>query len=561
MGIKRFGVMQAYFRRLLCIGLVVVVLCGVQRDAVAIDALPSWAGQATSTAAGMFGIPGFVAFCPVTGMIYSALQATAVELIFGEDGGATGVFMYLMPCLTDLIRDTAYDFIDDFYDEISGIIDTFLVIAVAIFGITVATGGLENVKRDAMTFVIKLVAIVGLTQGMGDVLELMYSLQDDMITAATGYISTGSFLTGFNFLHCNMVLDIWMRADCIVHLLLGVKLPSLNVGGLTSVFNEGTDTFEEVAGQVLTSAGALNDGLVTFFWDCIKTGSVLALAGIVGMYMIFQFVVGLCRAANIYLMSMLAMALMAVIGGFLLPLMIMRSTYSYFDRWARNFISVTIQPVILFIFLNIAFTAFDIVLMSGQNSLMHTIAGDAVDDGYDVDGDATLETGDGEDDASSLPFSLNEYIQYLNASRPATSSDANAACINVDLDLGGYTKEEQDRVNPDDDMGGIHRRPITPNPADPNGINNRVAVNNTDDPRDFGMCLKYNEIEMSILAAQRSPAVELEQGTNVEKQYSMDVVGAVILAWLATHVFSAMLKSVPTIALKLTGGGHGAALT
>ena len=390
------------------------------------------------------------------------------------------------------------------------------------------SGGLENFKRDAMTFVLKITAVVALTNNMSLILESMFDIQDGLILAATGYVSTGSFLTGFSKLHCSMSLDIWMRADCLINLIIGVRVPAVSADIVSSVYN-GAD-YTTVANSMLQSGGNLDDGLLAFFWNCLMSGSVLTLAALIGMYMVFNLILGLLKAANIYLMSMMGMAFMAIMGGILLPLMIMRSTYEYFDNWAKNFLSVMLQPIVLFAFLNVAFTAFDVILVSGKSSLLHVVAGNAVDN---------TEGG----------FTMNKYLASTGA---VVREDM--GCYNADLNHSAYSKDQQ--VVAVRDYGAEIRQPIEPVPQ----AKAIVEGDRPNDPRDFKVCIPSKVIDPLVLAARRDPPVVLQQGNDSEEQFIMELAGAFVMAWLTSYVFVMMLDMIPGLAKKLSGGGSGAAL-
>jgi hypothetical protein len=626
--------LRSSLHKLTIIVLVFFSLVTVTKDASADFALPSWAGQATSTVAGVFNIPSFLTFCPLGGLALSGVKASAAQLIFGSDSGATGVFTFMMPCLGDLIRDTADDFIADFYPDIAGLITYVLTIAIILFGIAMATGGLENFKRDAITFIFKICFAVGLTQNLGWILEQMFNIQDGLIEAVTGTITTGSFLTGFSLLHCNMVLDIWMRADCIINLVTGIRVPAVDATMVTTVVDQlatqaqqaataassgnppepltaANAVFTTISGG-LTSGGNLGDGILAFIWNCLMSGGALSWAGLTCLYAVFNLFLGLLKAANIYLMSMMAMAFMAIIGGIILPLMVMRSTYLYFDKWARNFLSITLQPIMLFAFLNVSMTAFDIALISGQYSLMRVIAGDAVKDGitvnsanYDtllgaqlysdftdpVTGTVT-KAGTTIDSAlldkikassqSSIKskFTLNQYagtavapiqvpvpLPAGSAGPPAMTTvvktglaENTSSCFFVDLNLAAY--DNSMRMLEKSQSGPLVT-PVVAVPGNPDALA-KMDKDRLNDATDYSMCIPYKVVNSDVLAAIRSPqdltSASDKQGTNNANQYTMEVVGAAFMLALTAFVFQHMLDLVPKMSKKITGGGDGATI-
>lgn len=547
-------------RKLYAVLAVLLLLCIARADDVRADvSLPSWAGQATSTAAGVFNIPGFVSFCGVGSMAYSAAQGAVVKAIFGDDQGSTGAFMYLMPCLTDLIQDSADDFITDFYDEVAGLMQVFLTIAVLFFGIALSTGGIENVKRDGMVLVLKVGFVVGLTQNLSEILDLIYEIQDGLILAATGYVNTTSFLTSFNFLHCSAVLDVWMRADCLVNTVLGVHIPAFDKTTVTGLYSKITDpdtkittsTLTEITSAAMSSKGSLDDGLLAFFLNCFMSGAALSLCAIIGLSMVFNILVGLLKAANVYLTSLIGLAFMAIAGGLLLPLMLMRSTYVYFSKWALALLSLMIQPIVLFVFLNVCLTAFDIVLISGQNSVLHLIAGKKVEEGY-------------KDGGKEIAFNVNRYITENNAAKKAEGEDAK--CLTANLTLDGVTK---DSFAVGQKVGGNVGTPIT-TVAGKEG----ATADKPNDPRTYSMCVNYKMLDAAKLAQIRDPKVEVSddykpkyEATDTEdqkkkkdeaalaSQFSAELVGGVVMAWLASYVFLAMLGMVPQLSRKLMGVG------
>ncbi len=284
------------------------------------------------------------------------------------------VFARIVVCMEDtVVRGTQY-FIQEFYnDEIINAMVLVLLLAVILFGVKLAAGEHRRVANDTMVFLLKFGAVMYF---IGNVDELYLQF----VGMLTGVVNTvgnvGAYAAG---LRCEpLPFDVgvpvgsyastepmWQRADCIFDMVIGLSSNAIQGGG--------------------SAQEGLQRGMMGFFFYNFYSGALGMLIGLAGLYICFNLVMALLRASYTYLLALLVLSLLFIIGALFMPLIMFANTSRYFETWVKMIIAMILQPLILFAYLNIMFVAFDLLLFSGSNSLMNTIAGDAANNpGFNI---------------------------------------------------------------------------------------------------------------------------------------------------------------------------------
>ncbi len=318
-----------------------------------------------------------------------------------EDGT---LFARINGCLEETIFEAGLQFILLVHPYFETTITAVLIIATLLFGIMIATGGVERIARDSMLFLLKLGGVLYFV----DNAILLYEDFFDMLRETLEAVSQAGLTAGAG-MRCGTELVgtgamfMWNRADCLFDSLVGIS-SSVAIGGGGGM--EG-----------------LSRGLMGFFYYNMQSGALGVLIGSVGFYIGFNVLLALLRASYTYIIALLVLSFLFIIGIFMVPLIMFKNSFENFSRWAKMVLAMILQPVILFAYLNVMFVAFDFMLYSSPESLVQTIVGLAPVD------------------VTSPTFNLNEYAE-LNGLYDQDSKGFGANIDNACLTREDITENE-----------------------------------------------------------------------------------------------------------------------
>lgn len=295
-------------------------------------------------------------FCGVGGgqpAYAAAPPATAIDGFCPDEDG--GIVERIVTCLQDHIVEVAYDFVYDIYPLFEGAIHVFLILSVIFFGVRMLLPMLEKPGRDMMIFLLKIASVSYFTANMDLVLYWFVGAPGDAVPGALGeMIEIVTQFSIFDFpLKCAPGFDpfaVWRRIDCLLDVIIGVN-----------------------------PATSLSQGMLAFFFHNFFVGSVGVVIFLLGLWMIGSFVIMLLGAIHTYLIAVMMICLLVIVGVLFSPLIMFKNTFDVFQKWLRMIIANMIIPVVLFAYVNVMLSAFDIVLYSGEHSVFRTFAGEAVD--------------------------------------------------------------------------------------------------------------------------------------------------------------------------------------
>lgn len=390
-----------------------------------------------------------------------------------------GIVERVVTCLQDIIIETAYRFIDQIYPPIEVTIHIFLTLAIIFFGMRMILWMVEKPGRDIMVFVLKAACVAFFTANMDMVLDWLVGEPGDAVAGSLGeLLEIVTAFTTFDFpLKCPSGFNVWQRIDCLLDVIIGVNPPI-----------------------------TLTNGMLAFFFHNFFVGSVGVVIGLLGIWMIFSIVIGMLTAIHTYLMAIMMICLLVIVGVLFCPVIMFRNSFDVFQKWVRSIIASVIIPVVLFAYLNIMLSAFDIVLYSGEHSIFRTFAGDAVDaDNFNIQeymysNNLVLETEDKgvilDDRQTQFPIPTGEVLKgeyYQFAEYPDSAKFANPANI-----------------------------------------------------AEIPLAIPMSKIDYDAAAAR----VGAGSGPDLMQQ----MLGAMIVTALVSYILITMLKYIPTLAADLAGG-------
>jgi TrbL/VirB6 plasmid conjugal transfer protein len=394
------------------------------------------------------------------------------------------LFARINGCLEETIFTAGLEFIYLVHPYFEGTVTAVLIIAALLFGVMMATGAIERIARDTMLFILKLGGVLYFVDNSA----VLYNDFFEMLRGTLQEISQAGLTEGAG-MRCGTALEgtgaefIWNRADCVFDSLVGVS-SSIAIGGGGGY--EG-----------------LSRGLMGFFYYNLQSGALGVLIGSIGIYVGFNLLLALLRASYTYIISLLMLSFLFIIGIFMVPLIMFKNSYEYFSRWVKMVLSMILQPLILFAYLNVMFIAFDFMLYSSPTSLVQTIVGLAPVD------------------VTSPTFNLNEYAE-ANGLYAQDSKGIGATIDNSCLDR--ETTSENEGI-----FGNIEYSPVPLSYQD--GVGSGCAA------QDLPIHLKYRTVNYDAIPGGAGA-----------------IAGSMLLVGLASYVLLTFMAEVPQLAQDLGGG-------
>ena len=386
------------------------------------------------------------------------------------------LFARIITCLENTIINAGVYFLEQFYPAVRDTVFIALILAAALFGSMMAVGAVERIEQETVTFILKLGGVVYFITNVVDI----YNSFINILIGTLNSISNAAIYNGQ--LHCPAeatnaatTTPMWHRADCIFDMVIGLSAQAANNGG--------------------GAEDSLARGMMAFFYYNLQSGALGILVGLVGLYICFNLLMAMLKASYTYIIALITLTFLFILGALFMPLIMFSYGYSFFERWVKMALAMILQPLILFAYLNVLFVAFDVMLWSGDNSLMNTISGGQ---------------------ANSASFNLHQYAQ----------------------DNGLY-KEKGGQVGITADMNRSRLNQEAP------GLNEGILGNSvmTDqhpdflDPSQLPIHLKYQTVDYTKINGGAAA-----------------LAGATLLVGLSSYILLQFMDEIPTLAQELGGG-------
>lgn len=260
-------------------------------------------------------------------------------------------------CIRGVINDVAQDYFSNMYSYFVGAMNAFLTLGVVLYGVMIAAGLIENIKRDMVVLLVKIAFVIYFAQNLSWIYDNVVDIMDGLIQMYFDFSS--SMDEGL----CRIIgtgFGPFQRLDCLMDLVIG-----LNTSGYGGSYSE------KVGGD------GLGRGLINFFFKAGLSSSIGIVVSAIGFAMVYTLIFTVIRIVFMYLMSLIGLTFIIMLGPIFLPLVLFKVTKQYFDKWLNLVVSFGLQPVIMFAYVALMIIAFDKAIFSGSNSLVSAIAGPA----------------------------------------------------------------------------------------------------------------------------------------------------------------------------------------
>lgn len=237
-----------------------------------------------------------------------------------------------------MVVDTAVEmFLERFEVMLNGYILGLIILAVTIFGAQILIGAVEKPGPAAFGLLLKIGGVLLFTNALGGFLQYIFPVMETMAGYAMSYIGSSDaspFLASCSEAGGFVDVSIWRRVDCI----------------LQRLFTGSNQT--DGSGY---AAGVLWVLLVAIFWTTFLGFFVAAVMFSVFL-MIFLLVL---RCVFVFLHAYCFLALLTVISPLFIPLFLFKLTEEYARKWLKQFMSMFVQPMVLFAYMAFVFAIID----------------------------------------------------------------------------------------------------------------------------------------------------------------------------------------------------------
>lgn len=250
-------------------------------------------------------------------------------------------------CVTMTIDGAVSDFLDSFQIALNGFILALITLAVTIFGGRILIGSVERPGPEAFTLLLKIGAVLFFTNSLGGFLPQLFPIMESMSGYGMSYLSQGD--NSILLQSCSEAAGnddtIWGKVDCIVKRLL-----------------TGGDGFQTGVLWVLAVAILWTNifGILVFFVMLTVFTMILLLV---------------MRCVYVFLAAYAMLALLTIISPLIIPLALFKNTEQYFKKWWRHFLSMMIQPMLLFAYMTFVFALIDSMFFQDNEYSLSSILG------------------------------------------------------------------------------------------------------------------------------------------------------------------------------------------
>ena len=341
-----------------------------------------------------------------------------------------GVFLgKIVPCILRTIETSAISFSEQFIARMQPLFFAFLTFVIVMFGLKV----LQNegqIQAEAFKLLLKI----------GFAMTILAAIPTQLIPAAYGIMNEGqsivmSTLGSDSSVQCDVAANqgegtplIWQQADCILGKLYG--------------FTTGTGPNGEKTPNMLLASSIFGMLGGFFFGGSFGVALFFMCVGVlVSMFMLVARIV--LSFVNAYLF----IAIYMIIAPLFLPLMFLRVTTEYFDKWTKGIIAAIMMPTLIAAYVVLALSMYEALLFSDNASIKKLFDYPTVAKGMELPKQAcdkqltndpnfrALATGQGESQLYDSPFLQNLLNPML--------SGANNLCGGLKLPVFNITETDE----------------------------------------------------------------------------------------------------------------------
>ncbi len=446
-----------------------------------------------------------------------------------------GLVRRMIPCIKETILAGTNDFLIPFSTYLANTVSVCCILAVMFWGIKMVTGTETAPLRDALVMAMKVGFVTTFSMNFGgnslDMLGLhngnfglLLDIMEEMLSVVCGYVLLSSRfgLMGDcpKFGDTSGVLLVWDSVDCAIETL---------IGGIFSPFT-------------------ITAGVVGFMTACLFSNTIGFTIGLIGIYLIYKMVYAIIKCCYIFLSSYMGVAFMVVISPMFIPMLLFKSTKTYFDKWLKLLTSFMIQPMVLFGYLAMLLAAFDTVVFSGKNSLYNSVAGRDPCFSQPL----TVACPNGRPGVNGPTGWDQKLGDWVNMKGMYTEKDTKGRAITIDSKAIKASQQQPNGAADDGAGGKIANQMVDYIASRKEGVMNVLGIGGPK-PKFFEIDIPTRTVDWDHLAVANG-----FDGSSDDKNttsYILNVLVSSFMALITGYIFIEMLEIIPFIGSGMAMGG------
>ncbi len=262
---------------------------------------------------------------------------------------------HIIPCLIFTIEKSTESFSEQFIHFMEPIFYAFLTLAIVFFGVKVLQGERE-IGPQAFSFVVKIAFVIGMLQLIPHhVVPKAYGVMADGVQIVSNAIGPNS-----SSFHCDInkygdanTPQIWKQMDCVLGKLFGFA---------TGTGNTGPNGTKPVNMILVASTFGLLSGF--FFGGTLGVAVFFAMIGVLWTILMLVF-----RTALAFMNGYLIVCLMLIMAPLFLPLVLLKTTSDYFEKWWKAIFAGLLLPIIIAAYAMYALLVYDKLLFAPDSKM------------------------------------------------------------------------------------------------------------------------------------------------------------------------------------------------
>lgn len=273
-----------------------------------------------------------------------------------------GVFLgVIAPCIMHTIESATIDFSSQMIAAFEPLFYAFLTFVLTMFGVRVLQGE-RDIGPQAFMLLIKIAFVIGILEMIPyEIVPQVYYIMDNGVEITTSVLGDGSSINCevSKYGDANTPV-LWKQMDCVLGKLFGFATGRPRA--------DGTPTTNMLLGA---SAVGLLSGF--FFGGTLGIAVFFALIGV--LWSVLSLVLNMLKA---YLNGYLIVCVMLLIAPLFMPLVFLKVTTDYFDKWCKAILGGILLPVLVSAYAMFAFLMYDEILFKPESHLQKLFNQDLV---------------------------------------------------------------------------------------------------------------------------------------------------------------------------------------
>jgi hypothetical protein len=282
----------------------------------------------------------------------------------------------IMPCLIYTVEKSTVRFTAEMVSTFRPLLYSFLAVVIVLFGVRVLQNE-PQIHKQGFVLILKLTIVLALLNDLGGTHSISNVANSGTLIPAVYKIMNEAqsivMIKGFQLNSSSMACDVatystghgvevWSMMDCVVGKLFGITVGA-----------DGKANMLLATSMIGLIVGFLFSG----------TWGIAVFFGMLGV--LFGLFMLVLRTATIFISSYLLICLMLIISPLLMPLVFLKSTERYFEKFWKLILASFVMPIIVTSYVVISLLIYDKMLFEPSSMVQKIFKWDVVENALEPD--------------------------------------------------------------------------------------------------------------------------------------------------------------------------------